>query len=224
MNPLVIACSILKDEVSLVVEEHGLQDKLDFIWMPDSLHNSPEHLRESVQEKIDAADSARPVILLCYGQCGNAFLGLAAREAPVVIARAADCVGMLLAEDPEIDELRKHSIFQTRGTLDGEQSLEPAYEHLVQRKGEDYARRVTDAMYKNYDTLVMVDTGAYDLPAQAERVKRVCSLYHLSPTVRPGTLSLLERLLTRDTDDGDFITIPPHGTATLADFFPELVS
>lgn len=224
MNPLVIACSILKEEIESIIARYGLADALDVIWMPESLHNVPDRLKAALQEQIDDVDSARPEILLAYGNCGNALVGLETREVPLVMPRLADCISILLFGYDDLDELRKHTIFQTRGMLDGEQGLEAQYKTLVERKGEKRACWIIEEMYKHYDELLLIDTGVCNLAPQLERVRHIGELYHLKPALREGNVGILERLLTGDTQSPDFIHVAPHEKIKLVDFFTELAA
>lgn len=61
------------------------------------LHNRPKGLRAVLQEQIDAAaDKPVDAILLAYGMCGTSTIGLTARQTPLVMPRAHDCITLYL--------------------------------------------------------------------------------------------------------------------------------
>ena len=71
------------------------------------LHQQPDSLRETLQERIDATErSAKEydAILLLYGLCGNATIGLSAGRIPLVIPRAHDCCTILLGSKQRFQE------------------------------------------------------------------------------------------------------------------------
>ena len=77
----------------------GISHVMDVEFTPIASHDRPEAMRKSLQEKIDSAEGsgrAYDAILLCYGLCGNATAGIAARSTQIVIPRTHDCATILL--------------------------------------------------------------------------------------------------------------------------------
>ena len=63
------------------------------------LHNRPGELRATLQAAIDNADPDKyDAVVLVYGLCGQATLGLQARRTPVVIPKAHDCITLFLGD------------------------------------------------------------------------------------------------------------------------------
>ncbi len=63
------------------------------------LHNRPGDLRERLQAAVDAVPAGEyDAIVLGYGVCGQATVGLAARHTPLVIPRAHDCITLYLGD------------------------------------------------------------------------------------------------------------------------------
>jgi hypothetical protein len=61
------------------------------------LHNEPSNLRDRLQAQIDATSGqGYDAVLLAYGLCGKSTAGLIARDVPVVIPRAHDCIMLFL--------------------------------------------------------------------------------------------------------------------------------
>ena len=218
MRPLVIACSILKDEITTLFDKHNLEDVYNIRWMPESLHTFPQKMTGEIQSVIDE-ETDRPFIMLTYGNCGNGLVGICAREVPVIMPRYADCISMLLSERDDLDKLRTNTFFLTRGWMDGEYSIEKEYDGLVEKKGQKRADKIINMLYEHYDNLMLIDTGCYDMDAQAERLETVAKKVHMKPCTSKGTISIWERLLTQDWDD-DFIRLEPGDTVAFKDYFP----
>ena len=63
------------------------------------LHNQPKGLRARLQERIDAIPADEyDAIVMVYGVCGKATIGLTAKNLPVVIPRAHDCITLFLGD------------------------------------------------------------------------------------------------------------------------------
>ena len=61
--------------------------------LKQGLHNRPKGLRKTLQEEIEAIPAGEcDAVLLAYGMCGTATVGLAARHVPLVLPRAHDCI------------------------------------------------------------------------------------------------------------------------------------
>ena len=69
------------------------------------LHNRPKGLRATLQEEIDAIEPGScDAILLAYGMCGTATVGLTARHAPLVLPHAHDCITLYLGSRQRYNE------------------------------------------------------------------------------------------------------------------------
>ena len=95
MRLKLIACEVLARGVYLSAARSP--HIVDVELVEKGLHNTPDKLRVELQERID---SSRPdlyqAILLGYGLCGNALLGLAARHTRLVVPRTHDCIALFL--------------------------------------------------------------------------------------------------------------------------------
>ncbi len=60
------------------------------------LHINPAELKKVLQEKIDEASPKAEVLLLGYGLCSMAVVGLKATTATLVIPRTDDCIAIFL--------------------------------------------------------------------------------------------------------------------------------
>jgi hypothetical protein len=92
-----LACETFTREICTCMA--GMPHVIDLEFSAIDSHDRPEALRNEIQEKIDRAErTSRPydAILLCYGLCGNATVGIAARSTLLVIPRAHDCCTVLL--------------------------------------------------------------------------------------------------------------------------------
>jgi hypothetical protein len=94
MHLLAITCDILLRPAYFFAARSP--HTVDVVDLSAALHAEPTTLRERIQAQIDAAGPDIDAVVLGYGLCGGATAGLTARDVPVVLARAHDCVTIFL--------------------------------------------------------------------------------------------------------------------------------
>lgn len=72
-------------------------------------------------------------------------------------------------------------------------------------------------MYRNFDSLNVIDTGAYPVESILPRTQALAEQLHLTHRVVPGDSRYLETLLAGPWDAGWFICIPENTVITDAD-------
>lgn len=90
MKLKVIACEIFRWIVEMEVKEH-----MDLVFIEIASHNEPAILHDKLQKEIDASQEY-DVILLLYGICGNAIIGLCSPHVNLYVFRAHDCSSVFL--------------------------------------------------------------------------------------------------------------------------------
>src|SRR5690554_3489884 len=92
----VITCSVLEDEVRHFLQ--GLTHIVRVEQLPQGLHNEPARLRRELQAAVTRieADPAVEAIILGYGLCSRGIEDVVTERVPMVIARAHDCITLLL--------------------------------------------------------------------------------------------------------------------------------
>lgn len=206
---IVISCSMLMDEVSKVCENKN--DLPEIIWMKRGMHKDPEQLKKSLQQVIDSCKN-KDTILLTYGLCGRSTLGLYSETARLVLPRFHDCIHQLCRKPEETGHL-----YLTRGwTLDAEGIYQQS--QLVLRKyGREYGMEILRGLYGGYDTIDVIDTGAYPVEPVMEHARRTAELLGKRANKIPGSTVILEKLFTGNWDE-DFIVLEPGERLTLKHF------
>ncbi|MDD3307220.1 MAG: DUF1638 domain-containing protein [Acetobacterium sp.] len=215
MKRLLIACETIRDEVEMALQRTNA--KLEIVWMSNLLHDSPERLKKALQEEIDKAEEGYDQLLFAYGNCGNGLLGLKSEKATLIIPRYGDCIDILLSEKENLERIRTSTYFLTQGWLKGEKSLDKEFQHNLEKYGEKRARRVMEIMFKNYQKLMLIDTGAYPVADHLPRVNDIGELIGLEVVVDQGSISPLEKLVTGEWTE-DFCIIPPGQVTAHHDF------
>ncbi|MCL4864027.1 MAG: DUF1638 domain-containing protein, partial [Caldilineaceae bacterium] len=123
------------------------------------LHNQPLSLRQRLLAQIDATGGqGYDAITLAYGLCGQATAGLVAREIPLVIPRAHDCITLFLGSRSRYQAQFEqnpgtywyaHDYIQRRDNTNTSLSLgagvdndrlQERYQEFVEKFGEDNAQ------------------------------------------------------------------------------------
>jgi hypothetical protein len=202
----------------------GATDGVDCRELEAQLHIKPERLKEALQAAVAEADEPGATIVLGYGLCSNAVLGLKTRHATLVVPRVDDCIAMLLGSNEAFSaeaEKERGSYYLAKAYLDECANLVREHEAMVEKYGPDRAVRMMKLVLKHYHRIVLVDTGRYDLEPLRDRVRAIAELYDLAVEEVPGTTRILDALVAADWGD-DFVVAPPGHELTLQDFRPEL--
>jgi hypothetical protein len=94
MNPettKIIACATVIEEMLPFMPAGMSYEVLDF-----GLHLIPNNLKSKLQEAIDASCSDFETIMLGYGLCSMALVGLQARNCTLVTPKVDDCISIFL--------------------------------------------------------------------------------------------------------------------------------
>ena len=141
-----------------------------FNFVKQGLHNTPDLLREKLQEAVDAAPDDCDAILLGYGLCSNGVTGVVARSKPIVIPRAHDCITFFLGSKERYRtyfDTHPGTYWYTPGWI--ECSVQPGKERhdllrrdYVEKYGEDnadYLMEMEQGWMKEYSNAAYVDLG-----------------------------------------------------------------
>lgn len=79
---------------------------IDITYLDIEGHNYPKRLTKQIQSEIDKCQGYEKIVLL-YGLCGNALLGIRARDIPVSVIRVHDCLSVLLGSKDRFIDLFK---------------------------------------------------------------------------------------------------------------------
>ena len=199
------------------------------------LHNEPADLRTRLQAEIDGTDEQEyDAIVLAYGLCGQATLGLTARQIPLVIPRAHDCITLFLGDRERYkDQFENHpgTYWYTLDYIERRDSsgltlslgsgvdsdIRDVYDEYVEKYGKDnadYLMEVLGAWRDHYNRAVFIDMGIGDSTAvknltKDEAASRGWTFEHLM-----GDLVLIRRLLAGDWET-DFLILEPGQQITM---------
>jgi hypothetical protein len=211
----VIACATVIEEMLPFLPEDVTSDVLDF-----GLHLRPAELKKALQTKIEEASRQADVLLLGYGLCSMAVVGLHATTAHLVIPRVDDCIAIFLGScDAYKEQARKEpgTYYLTKGWIEVGDSPFSEYQRLVDKFGEDKAERMTRLMLKNYTRLGFINTGQYEIERYREYAQMTAGKFNLRFEELEGSPALVKKMVFGPWDN-EFLVVEPGQTIQYIDF------
>jgi hypothetical protein len=211
----IIACATLVEEMLPFLTPDQAYEVLDF-----GLHLRPKNLKEALQEAIDAASAEADIIILGYGLCSMAVVGLTANNCTLVIPRVDDCIACFLGSQNAYLAQQKNepgTYYLTKGWIEVSDTLLDEYNRAVEKYGKETADRVMGTILKNYKRLVYIDTGVTGQEKYREYAREVATRFDLRFEEMVGSNELIEKMMRRQWDT-DFVVVKPGETVTYADF------
>jgi hypothetical protein len=213
----IIACATVIEEMLPLLPEGVTYEVLDF-----GLHLTPEKLRSQLQKAINAASAEADTIILGYGLCSMAVVGLKATGCTLVVPRVDDCIAIFLGSRAAYQKQfgqEPGTYYLTKGWIEVSDTPFAEYERLAEKYGPEQAERMVKLMLKNYTRLAFIDTGHYEQERYREYTRRMAEWLELRYEEIPGSKALVKKMLYGPRDD-DFVIARPGDTIRYADFKP----
>lgn len=212
----VIACATVIEEMLPLMPPDLAYEVLDF-----GLHLVPGSLKTRLQEAIDAACREEyDTIILGYGLCSMAVVGLETRSCTVVIPRVDDCIACFLGSREAYTAQNKKepgTYYLTKGWIEVSDTLLDEYNRSVVKYGEERAERIMRVMLQNYKRLVYIDTGTDNQEYYRRYARNVADKFNLRFEEVKGSDELIYRTLYGPWDD-EFVVVQPGETIKYTDF------
>lgn len=207
MKLLIIACSVMKDELMAVSVP-----EVQFEFLQIGLHCTPTTMPTLIQEKIHQADDKIDYIVLGYGLCGNGTVGVKAEKQPLVIPRAHDCISLFLGSSEARQKQQQKApgtYYLTKGWIEEGTPPLALLEEYIQRYGRETAEWVIGEEFKHYTRLALVDTGAYALSAYRNRARANADFLGVAYEEVKGSLALFKKMVKGQWDKDKFFILQP---------------
>lgn len=217
----VIACAtVIEEMLPLMPPGMGYQ-VLDF-----GLHVTPNALRETLQAAVDAASLQYDTILLGYGLCSRAVIGLRATHCTLVVPKVDDCIAIFLgskAAYTEQSRVEPGTYYLTKGWIEVADTPFAEYDRVAARYGRERADRLIKVMLKSYKRLALINTGHHELERYRDYARGVASRFGLRYEEIEGATRLVQKMLYGPWDD-EFVVVPTGAEITFEMFFPSAAS
>ena len=214
----VLSCHVLWRELCYYASLAPYPCQLQFL--KQGLHNEPDTLRAEVQKAIDEVGGEYDAILLGYGLCSNGLVGIQARNTPIVVMRAHDCITFLLGSKEryrEYFDTHPGTYWYSPGWIDtntqpGKERKERALEYYTETYGEENAEflmKATETWMDNYTNAAYVDLGFGDNAAYRAFTQESAAYLEWNCDVIEGDPRLLIDFVSGNWDDERFLTVQP---------------
>jgi hypothetical protein len=222
---LALTCGVFARHISALAEQNPATVTVRLL--EQGLHMRPKSLHEALQAQIDSvAPNIYDAILLVYGLCGQAVVGLTARHTPLVMPRAHDCVTLYLgSRERYISEFTAHpgtywfsaGVVEQHGSSVGMGAgmaliSESDYQDWINRFGEDnaqYLREMNEMWHRAYERAAFIETGMGSEVSGEQYAQSIANKYDWQYTKLKGNLRLLKMLLAGEWVSSEFLIVPP---------------
>jgi hypothetical protein len=227
---VVLACEALTRSLSAASSDSPYSIT---IWhFRQGLHNTPKNLQEILQEEIDRINPGEyDAILLAYGLCGTATLGLKCHHTPLVIPRAHDCITLYLGSRERYTEQFNanpgtywYSLdYMERNDEDStvalgatsQTTLDAVYEEYVEKYGKenaDYLMELIGSWHSHYSRAVYIHMDHQEDDAFEGQAKEEASKHGWRFGRVQGDQRLLNMLVQAEWPEEEFLIVRPGET------------
>jgi hypothetical protein len=230
-----IGCEIMYREACALAA--ASPHMVDVEFLRKGLHDleTPDMVAR-VQAAIDGVDpyAGYEAILLGYARCNDGLVGVTARDIPLVVPRAHDCITFFFGSrgsyrqyfdanpgtyyltsgwsERNLEEGKDYArpAYGKQGVM-GKLGLTESYEEMVEKYGKenaDFLAATVGDWRKNYNKYLYLTMGVCDETPLIEAGKADAAEMGWTFEQRPGDMSLLRRLFNGPWND-DFLTVAP---------------
>lgn len=230
MRYKLVACKALMREFSWLAAKSP--NFVDATFLRQGLHDTPKILHKRLQQEICRIEQGEDLyscpprhgkdfdaILLGYGLCSNALLGLRTRKYPLVLPRSHDCIALLMGSRAAYDKFcLEHNgcYYYTPSWIENaftpsEQSNNARRAELVEKYGEDNADYImeTENYIANYSGCAYIHWKELPFPAYEEYTREAARYLGFEYFDVQGDSGYLAALIGGEFDPERFLVVPP---------------
>ncbi len=213
---LVIACATVIEEMLPLLPPGVDYQVLDF-----GLHIDADKLRHTLQGAIDKSGDEVGTIILGYGLCSQAVIGLRATSCTLIVPRVDDCIAIFLGSRSAYQmqfQCEPGTYYLTKGWIEVGDSPFAEYDRMLNRHGPERAERLIQLMLNNYKRLALINTGQYELERYRGYALRTAKRFGLRYEEIEGSTDLVKKMIYGPWDD-EFIVVQPGEAIRHEHFF-----
>jgi len=211
-----MACATVIEEMQPFLPEGMDHQVFDF-----GLHVNPDKLRETLQQAVNEVSGIYETIILGYGLCSQAIVGIKANGCKLVVPKVDDCIAIFLGSRGAYNTQTKAepgTYYLTKGWIEVGDTPFSEYESTVERYGQDRADRIFKLMMGNYTRLALINTGQYEMKKYRDYTQKTADKFNLRFEEIEGSDALVKKMVFGPWDD-EFVVINPGETFTMDQFF-----
>lgn len=213
---LVMACATVIEEMLPHIPEGMHHQVFDF-----GLHVNPDKLRKTLQAAINEVSGEYDTIILGYGLCSQAIIGITANRCRLVVPRVDDCIAIFMGSRQTYNSQARSepgTYYLTKGWIEVGDTPFSEYDHIVEKYGKEKADRIFEMMMGNYTRLALINTGQYEIETYRNYTQEAAGKFNLRYEEIAGSEVLVKKMLFGPWDE-EFVVIQPGEAFTLDQFF-----
>jgi hypothetical protein len=221
----------LRARLQARIDAANQEDEIpDLAGFPPDSHRLDSHRLDSHRQPARSSErTPYDAVAMVYGLCGQSTAGLVARDVPLVIPRAHDCITLFLGDRKRYSEaFREHPgtywyaldyVERNDGSTalgaETDAGVQDVYQEYVEKYGvdnADYLMEVMGAWQKHYDRARFIDMGVGDSTRVEAHARTLAEQRGWTFERLAGNLVLIRRLLNGEwAGEGgdDFLVVPP---------------
>lgn len=214
---LVMACATVIEEMQPLFPAGIKHEVFDF-----GLHVNPEKLRATLQAAINGVSEEIDTILLGYGMCSQAVIGIKSERCTLVAPRVDDCIAIFLGSRSAYTQQSKcepGTYYLTKGWIEVGDTPFSEHERMIERFGLARAERLLKIMLGNYKRLALINTGQYELDRYREYAQTTAERFGLRYEEIEGSTAMIRKMIFGPWDD-EFVVVKPGEAIRYNHFFP----
>ena len=211
----VIACATVIEEMLALMPENVDYEILNF-----GLHMVPKNLKAVLQEAIDLSGKTYGTIILGYGLCSLAVVGLQSQYCTLVVPKVEDCIAIYLGSSQVYSKQRKRepgTYYLTKGWIEVSDTILDEYQRIVKKYDKEKADFILGKMLKHYNRLVYINTGTENQDKYRSYALEVAQQFNLRFEEIRGSSTLIQKMVYGPWDN-EFVVVPPGHKITYRDF------
>ncbi len=213
---MVMACATVIEEMQPLFPAGIRHQVFDF-----GLHIQPQKLRETLQAAVDVVDEDVDTIILGYGLCSQAVIGIRSERCTLVVPRVDDCIAIFLgscAAYKQQASAEPGTYYLTKGWIEVADTPFTEHERLIARYGEARAQRMMKAMLAHYTRLVLINTGNHAMDTYREYTQHTAQRFGLRYEEIEGSNALVQQMIFGPWDES-FVVVQPGEAIGYSHFF-----
>lgn len=211
----ILACATVIEEMLPIMPPNVDYEVLEF-----GLHIVPENLKKALQAAIDTCSPQYETIILGYGMCSMAVIGLHAANSTLVVPRVDDCIALFLGSRETYNTMARNepgTYYLTKGWIEAGDTPFEEHKLMVEKYGEARARRMTSLALKNYTRLAFINTGQYEIENYRAYARQTAQDFSLNFEELEGSPALVHKMVFGPWED-EFVVVKPGQSVTYNDF------
>lgn len=204
----IIACDVMRGELEAAAAGAAVQ----FHFLDQGLHRTPQKMAGLIQEKIDIISPTIKRVVLAYGLCSKGICGVQSRHHELMVPRCHDCIALFFGSLDAYNKSfksRPGTYYLTPGWVAAKKDpLGIIYYDYALKHGVETAMWCMQEELKHYTHIALINTGVGDIEKLRERAMENCAVLEKEYCEIQGSLDYFSSIIYGPYKEEKFIAFP----------------